>query len=116
MHILTTSTTPQTIKAILRSSPSSVDVLIYDKSERETSTVSADSVTNTDGISTITLTLSGVNQLKEGRFYSITVKDGDDTEYKGVVFCTNQTDYNKYETGKNDYVVEDSHDNEYIII
>jgi hypothetical protein len=116
MHILTTSTTPQTIKAILRSSPASADVLIYDKSERETSTVSADSITTTDGISTITLTLSGANQLKEGRFYSITVKDGSDVEYSGMVFCTDQTDYNKYETGKDDYVVEDSYDNEFIII
>jgi len=116
MHILTTSTTPQTIKAILRSSPASVDVLIYDKSERETSTVSADSITTTDGISTITLTLSGANQLKEGRFYSITVKDGSDVVYNGVAFCTDQIDYNKYETGKDDYVVEDSYDNEFIII
>lgn len=116
MHVLTTSTSPQTLNAILRSSPSSVDIVLYDKSERTSATISANNITTTNGVSEISITLSGSNQLKEGRFYSITIKDGSDVEYKGLVFCTDQTDYNKYEVGKDDYVIEDSHDNDFIII
>jgi hypothetical protein len=36
--------------------------------------------------------------------------------YRGLVYVTNQTDYPKYEVGKNDYTTEDSYDNEFVFI
>jgi hypothetical protein len=33
-----------------------------------------------------------------------------------MVYVTNQTDYPKYEVGKNDYTTEDSYDNEFVFI
>ena len=50
------------------------------------------------------------------RFYSFEVKDGSNVIYKGLIFCTNQTDYDKFDVHKDDYVVEDSYDNEFVIL
>jgi hypothetical protein len=32
------------------------------------------------------------------------------------MFCTDQTDYDKYDPNKNDYVVESTYNNEYVIL
>ena len=119
MHILTTSTSSQTIKVVPRESVDNVEVLLTDKSERKYISYIDDNCWTVDGILTMTVQLEGSNQLIEGRYYSLTVKDRDNENnvvYKGMVFCTDQTDYNKYETSKGDYVVEDSYDNEFVII
>lgn len=60
--------------------------------------------------------LSGEFSLTEDRLYSLRVKDGSMVIYKGLVFCTNQTDYNKFDVHKDDYVVENSYNNEYVIL
>jgi hypothetical protein len=62
------------------------------------------------------MTLSGSFSLVEDRFYSFEVKDGSNVIYKGLIFCTNQTDYDKFDVHKDDYVVEDSYDNEFVIL
>ena len=119
MHILTTSTSSQTLKVNARADLYNVQVILFDKSEKKELLDTDDECTTTDGIATIEVEFDGSNQLVEGRYYSLTVKDRDNSNavvYKGLVFCTDQTDYNKYETGKDDYVVEDSYDNEFIII
>jgi hypothetical protein len=58
--------------------------------------------------------------LIEGEFYILEVKNGDAVIYKDKVFCTDQTinqannDY--YSINKDEYVQEDSFDNDYIIL
>lgn len=119
MHILTTSTGSQILKIVPRASVTNIEVVLTDKSERKDMSYIDNSCTTTDGITTTSVEFTGSNQLVEGRYYSLTVKDRDNSNaivYKGLVFCTDQTDYNKYETGKDDYVVESSYDNEFVII
>lgn len=119
MHILTTSTNAQTLKVNARTNVFDVRVVLFDKSEKKELSVIDDECTTIDGITTIEVEFDGNKQLVEGRYYSLTVKDRDNNDavvYKGLVFCTNQTDYNKYEVGKNDYTEETSYDNEFIII
>ena len=119
MHILSTATNTQTLKINARTNVFNVRVVLFDKSEKKEIFDIDDDCTTTNGITTIEVEFEGDRRLVEGRYYSLTVKDRDNSDavvYKGLVFCTDQTDYNKYETGKDDYVVEDSYDNEFIII
>lgn len=120
MHILTPTGT-QTIKLI----PREVDGLYYtfkliDKSTNEDITPSGLGLTRSNGFFTFT-TDSFSKSLQEGRFYGIRVSTGlsyneANNVYKGMAFCTAQTDYNKFDVHKDDYVVEDSYDNEYVIL
>jgi hypothetical protein len=119
MHILTTSTSSQILKIVPRVSITTAEVVLTDKSERKNISYIDFASSTTDGIATITVQFTGSDQLVEGRYYSLIVRsrfDSSDIFYKGLVFCTDQTDYNKYETGKDDYVVESSYDNEFVII
>ena len=58
--------------------------------------------------------------LTEGDFYILEVKNGDEVIYKDKVFCTdqtiNQTNNDYYFINKDEYVQEDSFDNDYIIL
>ena len=60
--------------------------------------------------------------LTEGRFYDLTIKDNSDSSviYKDKIFCTDQTidqdTNNYYSVNKNEYVEEETYDNDYIII
>lgn len=58
--------------------------------------------------------------LTEGDFYILEVKDGSSVIYKDKVFCTDQSiNQNKnsyYSINKNEYIEEDSFDNDYIIL
>jgi predicted small secreted protein len=111
MHILTTSTDAQTLQIVPRSDASSPTFELTDKSKNTTSTISVSKTASTPF-----MTLSGSFSLVQNRFYSFAVKDGSDVIYKGLIFCTDQTDYNKFDVHKDDYVVEDSYDNEYVIL
>lgn len=62
------------------------------------------------------MTLSGVFSLVEGRFYTFEVLDGSTLIYRGKIFCTSQTDYDKYTTNDGVYTEEQSYDNEFIIL
>lgn len=111
MHILTTSTDSQTLKIVARKDATSPTFTLTDKSKRTSSTVSITKGTDGDY-----MTLSGSFTLKEGDLYSFTVKDGSDIIYKGLIFCTDQTDYDKYFENKDEYVHEDTYDNDFVII
>jgi len=82
-----------------------------------------DESTNTSATSTVTATNSGnfvsitpTYTFKEGRFYYIVVS-GTAELYRGKVFCTNQTDFDKYTTNQNVYTEhEKANANEYIVI
>lgn len=58
--------------------------------------------------------------LTENDFYILDVKNGSDVIYKDKVFCTdqtiNQTNNDYYSINKDEYVQEDSFDNDYIIL
>ena len=109
MTILTTSTDAQTFKIIPRSTPSSVTFELTDKSKRTTSTVSV-TVSNSNGYMSIT----GTFGLVANRFYSYIVKDGDTVIYRGSIFCTDQTDYEKYTINQDQYEQYNSDNNGYI--
>jgi len=61
-------------------------------------------------------TITSIFYLKEGTFYTIKLSDIDGELYEGMMFCTDQTDYDKYDPNKNDYVVESTYNNEYVIL
>ncbi len=60
--------------------------------------------------------LSGSFSLVENRAYSFEVKDGSEIIYRGLIFCTDQTDVEKFFVQDGDYTSETSYDNEYVIL
>jgi len=60
------------------------------------------------------LTASLIFDLKEGRFYNLTVLNGTDIVYKDKIFCTTQTALN-YSINKDEFTSNVS-SNEYIIL
>lgn len=112
MKILTTSTT-QSIKFIPREAATSVVLVLTNKNTRTSTNVSV-GVSNSDGYMTIT---SGAFSLIEGTNYSMkVVNQSGDVIYRDTIFCTNQTDYDKFDVHKDEYVTEDTYDNEFIVL
>ena len=111
MKILTT-TSIQTIKFIPRELVSVVTLTLTNKNTRTSSTVSV-SVVNSNGY----MSLTGSFSLIENTNYSMEVtKASGDVIYRDTIFCTNQTDLDKFDVHKNDYVTEDTFDNEFIVL
>lgn len=124
MKILTTSASQQEIKVIPRSFLSSYKLIVKDESANEE--VFNDTITAvaSDNYRTLQVTFDPV--LKEGRFYTMEVRNSAVNTliyYKDKIFCTDQTinqgnnDY--YSVNSGEYVYDDttgSHDNDYIII
>lgn len=111
MEILTTSSGSQSIYIAPRKDAISPTLTLKNKSTRKTSTVSV-----TKGIDGEFMRLTGIFSLKEGEQYSFTVKDGSDIIYRGLIFCTDQTELDKYFINKDEYVSEDSYDNDFVFI
>jgi hypothetical protein len=111
MEILTTSTSNQSFKIIPRVDAGSPTFSLYDKSKRKTSTVSV-----TSSISGGYMTLTGSFSLEEGNQYGFTVKDGSTIIYRGIIFCTDQTNLDRYTVNSGEYTHETSHDNEFVVI
>ena len=111
MKILTT--TPSFIKFIPREAASSVTLTLTNKNTRTSETVSV-GVTNSDGYMTV---YSNIPTLVENTNYSMEVKNSSgDVIYRDTIFCTNQTDFDKFDVHKDDYVTEDTFDNEFIVL
>jgi predicted small secreted protein len=111
MHLLTTSIAAQQLKIVPRQDASSVTLELTDKTQFTTSTVSV-SKTSSDPF----MILSGSFSLVENRSYSFEVKDGSEVIYRGLIFCTDQTDGEKFFVQDGDYTSETSYDNEYVIL
>lgn len=118
MKLITTSGN-KTFKIIPRQYISGqVNVKLKDESSNEVTTISTTASTDRNYMSFDAV----FGTLKEDRFYNMEVLlFGTSTIiYKDKVFCTNQTinqtnnDY--YSINKDEYVQEDSFDNDYIII
>ena len=136
MHVVTTSTDSQTIRFIpRRENDGDVTVRIYDKSSRREVNYSsayfwqttdiffnnADQTWNEDPeivfiYNDVFSTVSGQFSFRENEYYGIKLIDNSGELYKGVLFCTDQTDYDKFDVHKDDYVVEQSYNNEYITV
>jgi len=114
MKILTTSAT-QSIKFIPRGVEGIVFLKLTDKNTRTSTYVSVSAV-DSNGYMTLTGTTFA---LVENTNYSMTVFNGDvsgDVLYRDTIFCTNQTDFDKFDVHKDDYVTEDTFDNEFIVL
>lgn len=60
--------------------------------------------------------LTAVFSLREGFFYSLKVTLDGLITYRGKVYCTAQTDYEKYTVNQGQYEAEQTNQNNYIII
>ena len=111
MHILTTSTSNQTLKFISRADATSPTLSLTDKEKRTTSTISVSKTTDGGYMK-----LTGSFALKEGRQYLFRVKDGTTEIYRGLIFCTDQTALDKYFINSGEYVTQDNYDNDFIVL
>lgn len=110
MHIV--STTNKQIKFAPRIEEiGTISIRITDE-QTNTSTTANLIATQSGNFVSVTPTYTFI----EGRFYYIVIT-GTVELYRGKVFCTDQTDYEKYTTNENVYTEYDKADaNEYIII
>lgn len=114
MKVLTTSTDAQTIKVIPRDYVGTVTLKLRDDSTNEVTTASVNTVTDKDYLS-----VSYAFNLKEGRYYDLTLLNGSKVVYLDKIFCTDQTinqdtnDY--YSVNKDEYVSKDGN-NDYIVL
>lgn len=84
-------------------------MIIYDEVEKAAVTINI-----TPLISTYYMVVDEVLDLKENRYYTLTVKNGADVVYKDKIFCTNQT-VGDYSVNDGKYV-QHSSDNPFIVI
>ena len=114
MKVLTTSTDAQTIKVIPREYVGTITLKLRDDSTNEVTTEVVTAVTDKNYLS-----VSYVFNLKEGRYYDLTLLNGSNVIYLDKIFCTDQTinqdtsDY--YSINKNEYVSK-SGNNDYIVL
>lgn len=111
MHILTTSTESQSLSIVARVDASSPTFELTDKMRNKTETISV-TKTSSDPF----MVLSGAFSLVENRMYSFKVKDGSNVIYKGLIFCTDQTEPDKFFVHEGEYIEEQSYDNEFVIL
>ncbi len=113
MKILTT--TSGSIKFIPRETSSpSISLKLTNKNTR-TSTISNNVNFITDG-GYITI-YGGIPTLVENTNYSMEVTNSSgDVIYRDTIFCTNQTDFDKFDVHKDEYITEDTFDNEFIVL
>ena len=114
MKVLTTSTEVQTLKVIPRTYVSSVTLKLRDDSTNEVTTATVPAINDKDYLS-----LSYAFNLKEGRFYDLTLLNGSNVVYLDRVFCTDQTinqDTNDYYSVNKNESVSKSGNNDYIVL
>ena len=110
MHIV--STTNKQIKFVPRIVETGTISLKITDEQTNTSTTASVTATESGNFVSVTPTYT----FKEGRFYYI-VMTGTNELYRGKVFCTDQTDYDKYTTNENVYTeYAKANANEYIVI
>lgn len=122
MKVLTTSSGSQNIKIIPREYVASGSMIIKDESTNKSYTYSVTGTTSGNYLSIDNVyTHSGAGILKEGRFYTLTLKNGSNVViYNDKIFVTDQTidqgNNNYYDMNSGDYTTENSFDNDYIIV
>jgi hypothetical protein len=139
MKILTTSVADQTIRIIPRSYPDDITIIVRDDSTNTETTYTLDSMeweNSDEEWQTVEanwnsaggyyeendyLVITNQYALVEGRFYDLTIKNElNKVIYKDKIFCTDQTidesTNNYYTVNQNEYTVENTYDNDYIIL
>lgn len=113
MKVLTTSTEEQTFKFIPRDYVLSGVIHLFNKSTREE--IEVDTVLEQEGSY---LKATSFFSLIEGNRYSIVIKSSLDSSviYRDTVLCTDQTEYDRYDIQKGDYVQAETSDNGYVVI
>jgi hypothetical protein len=112
MHILKPIATSQDIVVVPRSyATSGITIELTDEDTNTTATLTP-SVSNSDGY----MTLSSIYSVKEGTFYTFKVILSSAIIYRGRVYCTSQIDLKQYTVNENEYVTENSYDNEFIVL
>ncbi len=109
MHVITT--TDQSIKFVARDISSSYSLVLVDEQTKEevTKTISSSTAGNYQ--------LSDLDfSAKENRYYTIELLVDGDVQYRGKVFCTDQSSLPQYTTLEGEYTEAASSDNEYIIL
>jgi hypothetical protein len=124
MKILTTSASAQNIAIIPRQFLSSYKLIVKDEAANKEIFNGEVTASASDNYRTLSVTFDPV--LKEGRFYTMEIRNTSvDTliYYKDKIFCTDQTvnqaNNNYYDINKDEYDFDDtaaSHSNDYIII
>jgi len=111
MHVLTTSTGNQSLKISPRKDVSSPTLSLTDKAKRTTSNVSVTKTNDGDY-----MVLTGTFSLTDGDQYTFRVKDGSEEVYRGLILCTDQTDLDNFFVSKDEYIEQDSYDNDFVIL
>ena len=113
MDILPTTGT-QELKIIPRKDASAPVIKLTDKATRKTVTVTPSKSDDGDY-----MVLNGEFSLVEDNLYTYKVElSSEDNEeiYRGLIYCSNQDALDKYFINKDEYIEEDSFDNEFVII
>ena len=111
MEILTTGTDVQSLKIVTRKDSASPTMTLTNKSTRTLSDIIVTKTVDGDY-----MVLSAVFNLEEGTQYSYKVKDGLEEIYRGLIFCTDQDNLVRYFVNKDEYVSEDTYNNDFVII
>ena len=110
MKVLTTSTDNQSVKFIPRQEVTSGKILLTNKDTRDVLEV----IPTFQTLSNQTELTASFN-LTEGSRYTLTIVSNDVVVYRDTVICTDQTDYDKYNAQKGEYVQANTNDNKYVI-
>lgn len=86
-------------------------IYLTDESTNTTATISP-TVTESAGY----MSLAYTYDVNEATFYVMKVVLGSEVIYRGRVYCTAQTDLKQYTVNENEYVTENSYDNEFIVL
>lgn len=121
MVILSTGTGAQDITVIPRFEPTgNVRVTINSDDKNAQQHQSTISPTYSNGYLTMSVTFASGEDLKEGRNYSVKVEEEIDSvwtmAYRGLIYCTDQTDLPKYTINSGKFTEYASADNEFLTI
>jgi predicted small secreted protein len=108
---VTTTSDNQSLKIVPRLDTDNPTLTLTDKTKRKDVSVS---VAKTDEGDYMVLT--GAFSLTEGSQYTFRVKSGSKEIYRGLIFCTNQTDLDNYSINKDEYTLNQDYDNEFIVL
>ena len=114
MKVLGTTIEEQRIQFIPREDVGSITLLLTNK---DTKTIQSYDVN--PAIQEGYMIVDNVYSLTEGSRYSLTVIDTNDTSkviYRDMILCTDQENYEKYDVQNGDYILNQTTDNDYVII
>tara|TARA_R110000822_G_scaffold73241_2_gene176001 strand:- start:401 stop:760 length:360 start_codon:yes stop_codon:yes gene_type:complete len=119
MHIIT-PTEVITILFVPRVEVAIAVVQIIDESENKdiSSDITHSYGSYLNGFTNLSLVFKADSFPVEGRFYIFNAyaNNGQTLCYRGRLFCTSQTDFEKYTVNEGQYVKENSYNNEFIVL